>query len=190
MKTLKESLEDELICGLNLFEKLKINKGKNTNVKIPTVDIDNSVVHTNKIWKEFKLPIERFLIYKDKYRGNIPHLSSLDDFIYELMLFQDDYEDFDITKDIIYTSNDEKDIVEWYIKEFLKLDLPERNDDEDAADWVNSTPNNLQRICDNLGFLYNTYLGYDHISEDDTLDIYNIKELSNSFADMMGFDIK
>ena len=44
MKTLKESLQDELLCGKHLFEKLKIRKSKKINIPTKTIPKRNLVI--------------------------------------------------------------------------------------------------------------------------------------------------
>ena len=66
MKTLQESLQNELICGKELFEKLKIRKSTNKTISIPVVSYDDDIIYANEEWKEITLPKEKFIIYLDK----------------------------------------------------------------------------------------------------------------------------
>lgn len=187
MKTLQESLQDELVCGKQLFEKLKIRKTINKPISIPIVSYEDNIIYKDKEWKEITLPKEEFVIYMDKYHNNVPHLAYIDDFLFQMMQFQDDYEDFDMNKDILFASDDEQEIAEWYIKDYLKLELPE--DNGDTEDWVKSQKTN-KRIYDNLSFIHDVYLGYDHINNDLQLNKTNIEKLANSFNGFMGWDVE
>lgn len=187
MKTLQELLQDELVCGKQLFEKLKIRKAINKQISIPIVNNTDNIIYKNKEWKKITLPKEDFVIYMDKYHSNIPHLAYIDDFLFQMMQFQDDYEDFDMNKDILFASDDEQEIAEWYIKKYLKLELPE--DNGDTADWVNSQETN-KRIYDSLNFIHDVYLGYDHIDTDLQLNKTNIEKLASSFNGFICWDIE
>lgn len=83
MKTLQESLQDELVCGKQLFEKLKIRKTINKTISIPIVSYEDDVIYKNKEWKKITLPKEEFVIYMDKYHRNVPHLAYIDDFLFQ-----------------------------------------------------------------------------------------------------------
>lgn len=190
MKTLQESLQDKLVCGKHLFEKLKIKKSLDNHPKkisIPIVNHNDGIIYKDKEWKEITLPKEEFVIYMDKYHSNVPHLAHIDDFLFQMMQFQDDYEDFDMNKDILFASNDEQEIAEWYIKDYLKLELPENNGD--TEDWVDSQKTN-KRIYDSLSFIHDVYLGYDNIDTELELNKTNIEKLTNSFNDFLGYDIE
>lgn len=189
MKSLQESLENELVCGKHLFEKLKIRKSTNKTISIPVISINDGVIYKNKEWKEITLPKEKYVIYVDKYRRNIPHLGYIDELLFNMMQFQDDFEDFDINKDILFASDDEQEIAEWYIQDYLKLDLPEN--DVDTADWYNQNfGKSKHKIYDNLSFIHDLYLGYEHIDDELILDKTNIETLINSFNDFLGYDVK
>ena len=97
MKTLKESLQQELLCGKHLFEKLKISKSKNI-INIPTVN--DSIISTKKVWKSFKMPEGKYVIYTDMYKSNYPHIATVDDMVAQMMFWQDDFEDFDFNDNI------------------------------------------------------------------------------------------
>lgn len=185
MKTLKESLQDELLCGKHLFEKLKIRKSKNI-INIPTVDIENSKILTDNVWKSFEMPAGRYVIYTDMYKSNYPHIATVDDMVAQMMFWQDDFEDFNFDDDILYSSDDEKDIIKWYCKNHLKCDIPDAKKYETLDDWEKSFDkhtNNTGSI-DSSEFIYNVYNGeckIDGLEFDDIFDIKNIADYMSDF---------
>lgn len=184
MKTLKESLQDELLCGKHLFEKLKIRKSKKIN--IPTTDIENSTISTENVWKSFEMPEGKYVIYTDMYKGNYPHIATVDDMVAQMMFWQDDFEDFNFNDDILYSSDDEKDIIKWYCKNHLKCELPDANKYETVDDWENSFDKNTNNTgsIDSNEFLYNVYNGkceIDGLEFDDIFDIESIADYMSDF---------
>lgn len=162
MKTLKETLQDELLCGKHLFEKLKIYKSKNNSkniINIPTVDFDNNTISTKNVWKSFEMPEGKYVIYTDMYRMNYPYIATVDDMVGQMMFWQDDFEDFNFDDDILYYSDDEKDIIKWYCENHLKCDLPDSNKYKTLNDWEKSfnTNTNNKRSIDSTEFIYNVY---------------------------------
>ena len=188
MKSLKESLEQEILCGKQLFEKLKIRKSVKNTISIPIVKYKDNVIFKNAEWKKLTLPDEEYVVYRDCYHRNKAHLAHIDDFLFQMMQFQNDFEDFDMKADILFASDDEKEIAEWYIKDYLGLKLPK--DDGDTADWVNAQPPRADNnIYDNLWFLHDVYLGYDHIDDSMKLDKSNMEDLAYSFNEFLGCEI-
>ena len=83
------------------------------------------------------------------------------------MAFQDDYENFDFKKDILYSSNDIKDIVEWYFINIFKMDKKDFPDNyEDIDDWydyiTHDSSINKKSGLDNLYVLGEFYMGLDY----------------------------
>lgn len=170
---------------LYLVEKLKINKDINNSpemydgewvkVNIPVVDYD--VIHSNQTWKTLELPISTYVIFKDMYRAGLPHLADTGDFINSMCYAQDDYEDFNPKKDILYASNDLKDILEWYFN-YLGIDeLPK--DEDDLDEWEDKYYDNptKHRIIDDLRVLGEFYLGIDNFYDDYKEFTFDKKEL-------------
>lgn len=190
MKTLKESLHNELICGKQLYEKLKIkktNRKPTSTISIPVVVYNDNIIYKNEEWREITLPNNEYVIYKDMYRYDQPHLAYIDDFLFNMMTFQNDFEDFDMDNDILFSSDDEQEIAEWYIKDYLKLKLPKKG--SDSEDWIDSQ-HTTKKIYDNLSFIHDVYLGYDHIDNSMNLDKTNMEKLAHSFNDWMAWDIE
>lgn len=189
MKTLQESLVNKLVCGKHLFEKLKIEKPQPKTISVPVIKCEDNIIYKDKEWKKITLPGHKYVIYRDCYHGDKAHLAHIDDFLFQLMQFQDDYEDFDMNKDILFSSNDEQKIAEWYIKDYLKLELPEKNGD--TADWVDSQPPRIEhKIYDGLWFIHDVYLGYDHIDDSIVLDKTSMENLINSINSWLGWDVE
>lgn len=186
MKTLKESLEQEILCGKHLFEKLKIGKSKNNSkniINIPVVDFDNNIISKKNVWKSFEMPEGQYVIYTDMYRMNYPHIATVDDMVSNMMFWQDDFEDFNFNDDILYSSDDEKDIIKWYCENHLKCDLPDANKYKTLDDWENSFDKNTNNTgsVDSSEFIYNVYNGKYKI---DGLEFKNIFDMA-SIADYM-----
>lgn len=158
---------------LYLIEKLKINKDVNNasskmygidwvKTDIPVCDWDNEVIHKSKVWKTLEMPKSTYVIFNDMYRDGHPHLADTGDFFSAICFAQDDYEDFNPKKDILYASNDLKEILEWYFN-YLGIDeFPK--DEDDLNDWEDKYYDNTlkHRINDNLHVLGEFYLGIDN----------------------------
>ena len=74
-----------------------------------------------------------------------------------------------------------------YIKDYLKLKLPKKG--SDSEDWVDSQ-HTTKKIYDNLSFIHDVYLGYDHIDNSMNLDKTNMENLAHSFNEWMAWDIE
>ena len=143
-----------------LIERLKLNNVVPPSIKIkfPKVDIKDQHVN-NETWREFNMPINKFLIIKDCYRGDCPHLMDFSDFMLGIAYSQDDMEGFNFDKDILYSSDDLQDILEWYFK-YVKADIPHADDDCD--DWAYKNEKYFKHCCDDPLILAQMYLGEDH----------------------------
>lgn len=173
---------------LYLIEKLKINKDINNSsskmygiewvkVNIPVADYD--VIHSNQTWKTLEMPKSTYVIFNDMYRDGLPHLADTGDFITSMCYAQDDYEDFNPKKDILYASNDLKEILKWYFN-YLGIDeLPK--DEDDLDEWEDKYYDNTikHRINDNLHILGEFYLGIDNFYDDHTEFSFDKKEILN-----------
>ena len=154
---------------LFLIEKLKINKDTKpqysgddidwVKVNIPKCNSYDGVVNMKETWKTFELPKSTYIIFKDMYRGHYPHFADTGDLLGHFCYNQDDYEDFNPKKDILYASNDLRDIMQWYFK-YLEIDeLPKDEDDIDA--WADKYEDTERKMNDNLAVLGKIYLGVD-----------------------------
>ena len=94
-------------------------------------------------------------------------------------MFNDEYEDFTPDKIILYSSNDEVDVVKWALKNILKMDDKDINI-QDEDEWVTNFDNKCKhpgnKIYDSVYFLYKILQGNDHI------DPYSSKKLDNEKA--------
>ena len=106
------------------------------------------------------MPKSTYVIYNDFYRFNLPHLADTGDFLINMCWNQDDYEDFNPKKDILYASDNLKDILEWYFK-YLKIDEFPRNED-DLDEWEQKYSYNNFKINDDIRVLGEFYLGIDN----------------------------
>lgn len=188
MKTLKESLEQELLCGKHLFEKLKIRKSNNNSknmINIPTVKGDT--ILTEKVWKSFKMPEGKYVIYTDTYKGNYPHIAIVDDMVSNMMFHQEDFEDFNFDTDILYSSDDEKDIIKWYCEKHLKCDVPDANKYKNLSEWEKSFDENTNNTgsIDSCKFLYDVYNGECKIDGLEFNNIFDIEDIANYMSDFI-----
>lgn len=161
---------------LYLIEKLKINKYTSSYISsdkygvdwvitdIPVCDNYDQIIYQSKVWRTLEMPKSTYVIYNDFYRLNRPHLADTGDFLINMCWDQDDYEDFNPKKDILYASNNLKDILEWYfnylgIKEFPK-------DEDDLYEWEAKYENKNLKINDDIRVLGEFYLGIDNYYDD------------------------
>lgn len=159
MKTINKFLLEKLVITNNSKVIKKQLDYPSEIVKIPVCDYENNIVYKNTIWKELELPTSTYIIYKDKYRGDKPHFTTIDDFIMSICFFEDDYEDFNPSKDILYTSNDLKDILKLYFNYIGIKELPnENNIDEWESKYENAF---LNKSNDNGHVMGEIYSGID-----------------------------
>ena len=153
-----KSLHDYLIQ-----EKLKLNgnivlsskwDGKTVKLDIPIANRDTGKIDEEDIWKSVNMPDAKFVIVKDAYRHNKPHFMVIGDFLFQLMMFQDDYEDFNPSKTILFASNDLDEVIHWYC-EYLKIDSSIFNL-EDYGDIQTELENDSKvdydKTCDSIEF--------------------------------------
>lgn len=130
-------------------------------------------------WNELEVPDAKYFVYKDNYHG-LPHVASFFDMVKMISMFNDEYEDFTPDKIILYSSNDEVDVVKWALKNILKMDDKDINI-QDEDEWVTNFDNKRKhpgdKIYDSAYFLYNILQGNDHI------DPYSSKKLDNEKED-------
>lgn len=175
MISLKETLKNEIICGKQIIEKLKISKN-NRNNNYDTVSVDIPVPNTGKLWKTLELPKHKYIIYNDKYRGDLPHIAMVDDFICQAMLLQDDFEDFNPMEDILFSSDDKREIMKYMIKNILKVDMPKQN--EEFFEWeerIDDKRGNF--ICDGLYFIFYCLTG--SVEIDSPVYFKNIEDMKD-----------
>lgn len=116
MKTLTEILS----------EKLHINKKLRSNnileIPIPYVESGDYVVEDpNNIWKTLEIPANNYIICKDKYRHDLIMFTTLTNLLESILQLEDDYEDWDINNDVLYSSDDLEETIDWYAK-YLGID--------------------------------------------------------------------
>lgn len=194
MKTINKYLLEKLIVNNTIQNNELIpekNKYKDVKIKFYTFDYLENEMDRSSVWKELNFPLAEYVVYNDKYRQNKPHLASFIDMINTIYMFEDDFEDFDPQKDILFYSNNPKEIMIWYIKDFLKLKLPDKYKSVD--EWYDSefTATISHKINDTiyiLGEFYNdpdslrdmrtSYTGY---TPDDILKT-NPKDIADEIA--------
>ena len=186
MKTINKFLLEKLI--INKHSKSKNNYPNDYQselVKVPVCDYENQIVYKNKIWKELELPTTKYVLYKDKYRGNCPHFNDTSDFIINMCAFQDDFEDFNPAEDILYASNDLQEILGYYFKYYGITEMPnEDNLDEWSRKYKSdfkTSNDNLYAMGESYCGLYDYYQGYKEINYKSDLEnilksFFDIKE--------------
>jgi len=136
MKSLREYIIQE---KLHLDANIQIYK----KVVLPKV-VDGDFISTGKVWKEIELPKGQWLIYKDKYRSNDLHFSGILDFLSCMCYLHDDFEDFNISKDILYSSNDFYDTFNWYCKHIGMPTYDEmQNKSKDISEIYDNIPSSI-----------------------------------------------
>lgn len=167
-----------------IIERLKINKNTGLNTesdKVPSFvisipKVEDDTVYMNEIWKKLELPQSKFIVFNDKYRGDKPHFADTEDFIMQLCCCQEDYEDFNPDKDILFSSNDLQETLEW-IFDYLGIDY--YPDEDSFEDWENEFDSNKysHKILDNISILGRLYTGedsyYKYTNEINYNKIYN-----------------
>jgi hypothetical protein len=173
MISLKDTAKKELISGKKLFEKLKLK-----NIKSDTIDLDIPKFEFGEMSDEvynITLPNKKYFIYKDYYRSKRAHLASIDDMCVNFSMFFSDFEDFDPQKDILFASDDYKEIAEWYIKNVFNYKLPSSKDKWD--DWYS----NLDERKAKYKYHDSEYFIFHLLFDEEKIDqYYNDKEQFNS----------
>ena len=112
-------------------EKLKIDKDvKETDMSKVTINIpkkDDYDKPTDETWRSIEIPYKKWVIFIDCYHRNNYHFACLSDFLYNFFWCQDDYEDFNPTKDILYASDSLDDAFDWYTDKLIKEGILTRN---------------------------------------------------------------
>lgn len=201
MKSLKETLIDNLSSGKQIIEKLKLDKNtkykenprleknaelteKNEHIQgykktidfnLPKIDNENSELVNN--WKKITIPNKTYFVFKDYYRSKCLHLAAMDDMLFNISFNSFDYEGFEPSKDILYASNDEMEIITWMLNymgiklsdlkiedDFSNISDIDEDDTINLADDLCSNRSSLSRtIHDDIGFLIRTLFGNDKI---------------------------
>ena len=157
MKTINKFLLEKLIINKNSKAKTH-TKYPSELVKLPVCDFGDSIVLKNQTWKELVLPNTNYVIYNDMYRGAHPHFNTTDDFVCSICAFEDDYEDFDPAKDILYASDDLKEILKWY---FEYLGIYRMPNEDNYEDWVDEYEHDFKGCIDDGKVLAEIYCGID-----------------------------
>ena len=149
-----------------LIERLHITKNSTAQsvsgyeeIEIPKFDTDGWSLVPNESWRKIKIPDALYVVYKDMYRNSLVHFADMQDFIASVIMFQDDYENYDFNKDILFASNDLKEILDWY---FNYLGISDRPVKGDEYDWAseNDKPFN-DKTCDDPEVIARAYIGTD-----------------------------
>jgi hypothetical protein len=166
MKTLKD-YSNKLLTGKHinegLFVKSKPINQHQVEFKMPKLIFDE--IHLDKI-ANIVLPKHQYFIYNDAYRG-LPHLASMDDMLLTIgSTWENDFEDLDPHKIVIYSSNSHKEILKWYFEEFFNVPVPKKN--EDIEEYIDKHEykfykNGKRKVCDEIYKLCEFYLGEDII---------------------------
>ena len=144
-----------------IIEKLQLNKNIKVNqdyeLDIPLVPDGDTSEISDDTWKIVNIPKAKYIIYIDKYRGRKYHFGSLGDFISQLIYCQDDYEDFDPNKDIVFSSDDFEEAFEWYVDKLgIKKELDKSKKWDEIAKEIND---NLKNSHDSGEFFAKVFLG-------------------------------
>ena len=174
---------------LYLIEKLKINKYTGSDkygiewvkADIPVCDNYDQIIYKSKVWRTLEMPKSTYVIFNDFYRFKRPHLADTGEFLVNMCWNQDDYEDFNPKKDILYSSDDLKDILEWYFK-YLKIDELPNVDDLD--EWEEKYSNKNFKINDSIRVLAEFYLGIDNFYDDYKEFTFDKDEIEKQLEDL------
>lgn len=177
MKSLQEYVS--IKSGKQLFEKMVWNsktasktKKDEVTIKIPFVDMGEEIFEIDNIVGEINVPNKKYYVYIDAYRYNRPHIDSSIYALCQIALFWNDYEGFNPDKDILFSANTLKEVVEWVMKNF-NMYIPKSDDDEEREKFNESyklaekKTNISNFILDSEEFLFNAYFGLDSLDEHD-----------------------
>ena len=97
--------------------------------------------------------------------------SSLEELVINMCINQDDFEDLDITKDILFASNDLKEIAHWYLTSFLSLPEPDPKMFDDGDEYLKFCERKIKqkKYYDNISVLF------DFINNNVEIDAIDIK---------------
>jgi hypothetical protein len=189
MKSLQEYVS--IKSGKQLFEKM-LHTSKTANLRkdevdidIPFIDLAEEKYEKNNIVGTITVPNKKYYVYLDAYRWKRPHIDSSVDALCQIATFWSDYEGFNPDKDILFSADTLKEIIEWVMKKF-NMYIPKSDDDEEREKFNESyelAEKKLARnkfILDNEEFLFNAYFGYDALDEYDEVSEKNFRDaLSN-----------
>lgn len=178
MKSLQEYIS--IKSGKQLFEKMVWNsktaqktKKDEVSIEIPFIDMGEEIFEIDNIVGEINVPNKKYYVYIDAYRYNRPHIDSSIYALCQIALFWNDYEGFNPDKDILFSANTLKEVVEWVMKKF-NMYIPKSDDDEEREKFNESyelAEKNATRsnnfILDSEEFLFNAYFGHDSLDEYD-----------------------
>lgn len=163
-----------------LIEKLKIHKDievwhhntlhkdlkKTVEIKVPKYDFYDRQKIDKKTFIKLEIPVAKYILYKDAYRGNVPHLNYVDDFLINVAMFFDDYENWNPKTNILFYSNDINEIIYYYFTNVQGIDIPtpeevQTMDEEELENAVEDAIDAWTYIKghDNAEFLLNVYTG-------------------------------
>lgn len=145
--------------------------GEIVEIDIPKYDFDWDSMKEDDIVGQIRLPYHQYFVYLDKYRFNRPHLAHAGDMIYNIVMFwEDDFEGFDYTTDVLFSSDNAQEVLKWYVEDYIKIEYPTSKTDKD--EWIERAEKLCARnqsahrqILDNLDVLYDFCVGDDKIDE-------------------------
>ena len=189
MKSLQEYIS--IKSGKQLFEKM-LHTSKTANLRkdevdidIPFIDMTEEKYEENNIVGTITVPNKKYYVYLDAYRWKRPHIDSSVDALCQIATFWSDYEGFNPDKDILFSTDTLKEVIEWVMKKF-NMYIPKSDDDEEREKFNESyekAENSMHRqkfILDSEDFLFNAYFGYDALEEYDEVSEKNFRDtLSN-----------
>ena len=185
MKTINNYLIEKLLITKNT-QKQKLYQHSNDVNTVEVVFPEYEPYEGPKkdtCWKKFELPKSKYIIFNDKYRCNKLHFNTTYDFIGNLLFFQDDYENFNPSNDILYASNDLHDILEWY---FNYLGIKEMPNEHNYHDWINKYEKKFNtNSIDDIYVMAEVYIGNDSFFDDAEIMDYsddNINKIIDSYT--------
>lgn len=189
MKSLQEYIS--IKSGKQLFEKMVYNS-KTANlskdevdIDIPYIDMAEEKYEKNNIVGTITVPNKKYYVYSDAYRFNRPHIDSSVDALCQIATFWGDYEGFNPNKDILFSADTLKEVIEWVMKKF-NMYIPKSDDDDERAKFNESyeLANRSTRrnfILDSEDFLFNAYFGHDSLDEYDEVSEKNFRDKLNDY---------
>ena len=176
MKTLRDYI---------ILEKLKLNKdivATNGKIKIPVVTEDTTVKQ-DEIWETIEIPDGEWVIFRDQYRSNKLHFAEVVDFLTQVAICQEDYEDYNPDKVIVYSSDDFEDAFDWYCK---KIGIPSNFKNLSKEELVDKFENIVLPCCDTEDFFIGVLSG--EMIEDDFYDSrcnIDLKDIYSNFPEFL-----
>ena len=98
---------------------------------------------------------------------------------------QIDYEDFDVTKDILFASNDLKEIAHWYLTSFLSLPEPDPKQFADGDEYLDFCEHKIKRknYYDNISVLF------DFINGQNDLEAFDVNLPDEKIKEKLKYEI-